>query len=96
MQCRRQWTQGGPPALLQACIRGDVAIAPVEVLRIKHLNHSPTCILAFFGTMKHLVLPKLKHCIPGLLELPAVVAALTLLQVPPGRSSLRHYLLSQF
>ncbi len=84
MRCERRWMQGGPQPLLHACIRDDVAIAPLEVLRIKQLDHSSVCILAFSGTLKHLVLPGLTLRAAG--ELPAVVAALTLLQVPPGCS----------
>ena len=81
----------GAPAA--ACIRDDVAIAPLEVLRLKQLDHNPACILAFSGTLRHLVLPRMT--LRGARELPAVVAALTLLQVPAGRSpSLRHSLLA--
>ncbi len=80
--------QGGAQALLQACTRDDVAIAPLEVLRIEHLNHRSACIVAFSGTLKHLVLPHLT--IRGAQELLAVVAALMLLQ-PASRSPFLQY-----
>lgn len=79
MQCGRRWMQGGSQALLQACIRDDAAIAPLEVLRIPQLSHSPACISVFYGTLRHLVLPDLSLQVTQ--GLPAVVAALTRLQV---------------
>ena len=78
--CVRQWMQAAPQPLLHACIREDAATAPLEVLRIKRLNHRPACILMFSGTLRHLVLPEVTR--RGARELPAVVAALMLLQVP--------------
>lgn len=87
MRCGRQLTQGAQQPLLHACIRDDVAIAPLEVLRIPRLNQSQACVAAFAGTLRHLVVPELT--LRGARKLPAVVAALTLLQVPAGRSPSR-------
>lgn len=85
--------QGFSQPLLHACIRDDAAIAPLEVLRIQQLHRSAACIMAFSGTLRHLVLPDL--ALPGTCwELPAVVATLKQLQVSAGRSLfLQHSLL---
>ena len=72
--------QAAPQPLLHACIRDYAATAPLEVLRIQRLDHQPACIFMFSGTLRHLVLPEVTQ--GGARELPAVVAALTLLQVP--------------
>ena len=80
--CGQRWMQVAPQPLLHACIRDDAAAAPLEVLRIKQLNYWPACITMFSGTLRHLVLPKVTRL--GAWELPAVVVALTLLQVPTG------------
>lgn len=94
MRCGRRWVQVGSQPLLYACIRDDAVIAPLEVLRIERLNHSPACILAFPGTLRHLVLPALSPW--SAQELPVVVAALTQLQVPAVCSLfLRHCLLGR-
>ena len=90
----RLWMQGGPQSLLHGCIRDGTAIAPLEVLRIKRLRYSPASTSAFAGTLRHLVLHEMRR--PGAPELPAVVAALTLLQVPAGPyPSLWHPLLER-
>lgn len=80
--------------LLRACSRYGAATAPLEVLRIQRPDHSLTCIRAFSGTLRHLILPEVPEPVAG--KLPAVVATLTGLQVPAGRAPhLRHPLLTR-
>lgn len=83
----------GGPAAAAARLR-PLRPAPLEVLRIQRPDHSLTCIRAFSGTLRHLIMPEVPEPVAG--KLPAMVATLTGLQVPAGRApQLRHPLLTR-
>ena len=67
--------------LLSACIdgTGGRSTSPLGVLRIQQLQQSLSVIAPFSGTLRHLILPELTGS--AIVKLPAVVTALTGLQV---------------